>query len=462
MKHRIFAIVMVCLFAMPYNVFAQSSDDVVSDAIDILKGKTIGKSTEWAIKILRNVEDKHQKAKAHNALGVAYLKGIGVSQDSALAVSFFEEAAHLGNADSYYNLGKMMKDAPRRNQNFRKAVHYFEKGAEQGNLACCYAAGYMYYKGLGCTQDYSRAVAYFQKDVKGNSPSCQFMLGLCYRNGFGVEKNVKKADDILGKAALDNYILAIEETIRDKSEVEDVLLLTEKDEFIPESMPDVEPFMNTENNLSGKYKGVLVTYDWSGNQVVRNEIIEIYLSKSGNDYHGIWIQGSDTIPVTGKLTDDEKLSFSDTRINLTDRYRNNSKINCVFDDATLALVGSSLTGSLRMFSYTDNEPLRPMYLALSKENNNEAEKNPYFCEIESYPIPGTGQIEVRFVLPQNVTGATVSITSQNGLFARSYKLGSLNAGQQRLTISTNLNKGVYIINVKADKFYGQSTILLNK
>ena len=37
---------MVCLFAMPYNVFAQLSDDVVSDAIDILKGKTIGKSTE--------------------------------------------------------------------------------------------------------------------------------------------------------------------------------------------------------------------------------------------------------------------------------------------------------------------------------------------------------------------------------------------------------------------------------
>ena len=453
---------MVYLLAMPYNAFAQLSDDVVSDAIDILKGKTIGKSIEWAIETLKNAEDEHHKAKAQNALGIVYLKGIGVSQDSALAITFFEEAGRLGNADSYYNLGKMMKDAPRRSQNFERAVNYFEKGAELGNLACCYAAGYMYYKGLGCTQDYFRAVDYFKKDLKGNSPSCQFMLGLCYRNGFGVEMDTKKADDILQKAALNNYISAIEETIREKSEVEDALLLTEKDEYIPESMPDVEPFMNTEGHLAGKYKGSLVTYDWSGNQIVKNENIEMSLSKSGNDYHGTWIQGSDTIPVTGKLTDDEKLSFTDTKISITDRYRNNSKINCIFDDATLALVGSSLTGSLRMFSFTDNEPLRPMYLALSRVTDKETDKDPYLCAIEAYPVPGTGQIKVRFVLPENVMGAAVSLTSQNGLFAKSYKLGSLNAGQQRLTISTNLNNGIYIVNVKADKYHGHSTILLNK
>ena len=461
MKRSIFAIGMVCLLTMPCTTFAQLSGDVVSDAIDILKGKTVGKSTEWAIETLKNVEDKH-KAKAQNALGIVYLKGIGVSQDSAQVITFFEEAGRLGNADAYYNLGKMMKDAPRRCQNFARAVHYFEKGAELGNLACCYAAGYMYYKGFGCTQDYSRAVAYFKKDLKGNSPSCQYMLGLCYRNGFGVEMDTQKAEDILQKAALNNYILAIEETIRDKSEVENVLLLSDKDEYIPESMPDVEPFMNIESNLAGEYKGVLVTYDWSGRQIVRNENIEISFSKTGNEYHGSWIQGKDTIPVTAKLTDDDRLTFTDTKIRMTDHYRNNGKINCIFDDATLALVGTSLTGSLRMFSYTDNEPLRPMYLALSRDSDNETVKDPYLCAIKAYPIPGSGQIEVCFVLPEDVTGATVSLTSQNGLFAKSYKLGPLSAGQQRLTISTNLTHDVYVVNVKAGKYHGHSTILLNK
>ena len=109
-----------------------------------------------------------------------------------------------------------------------------------------------------------------------------------------------------------------------------------------------------------------------------------------------------------------------------------------------------------LFSFTDNEPLRPMYLALSRVTDKETDKDPYLCAIEAYPVPGTGQIKVRFVLPENVMGAAVSLTSQNGLFAKSYKLGSLNAGQQRLTISTNLNNGIYIVNVKADKYHGHS------
>ena len=69
---------------------------------------------------------------------------------------------------------------------------------------------------------------------------------------------------------------------------------------------------------------------------------------------------------------------------------------------------------------------------------------------------------LRFFLPEDVAGGTVSLTAQSGLFAKSYKLSALTAGQQRLTISTNLSNGVYIVNVVADKYHGQSTILLNK
>jgi len=169
--------------------------------------------------------------------------------------------------------------------------------------------------------------------------------------------------------------------------------LTDEDEYAPESMPDVESFMNTENSLAGRYKGALITYDWSGKQIVRNENIEIAFSKSGNVYNGTWIQGSDTLAVTGRLSDDGILTFSDSRISMVDRYRDNRKISCIFDDATLALVGSSLTGSVRMFSFADNEPLRPMYIALSRISDTDTDKDPYRCAIEAYPVPGTGQAE---------------------------------------------------------------------
>lgn len=257
---------MVCLLVMPYHSYAQNTEDVVQEAVDILKGKALGKSAEWAVETLKGIEDEKYKPVAMNALGVVYLKGLSVAQDSAQAVIYFEEAARLGHANAYYNLGRMMKDAPRCKQDFKKALYYFEKGAEQGNLACIYAAGYMYYKGLGCSQDYRRAVDLFKSDVKGISPSCQYMLGLCYRNGFGVEQNDQKADEFLQKAALANYQFAIEETLRENAEVEASILLTENDEYVPTSMPEIEPFIYKDTDLSGSYKGILVTYDWSGKQ----------------------------------------------------------------------------------------------------------------------------------------------------------------------------------------------------
>ena len=105
---------MACLIAMPYCAHAQNAgEDIVSEAVDILKGKTTGRSSEWAVATLMGIEDKERRPVAQNALGVVYLKGIGVTQDSTLAVRFFEESARLGNKNANYNLGMMHKNAPR-------------------------------------------------------------------------------------------------------------------------------------------------------------------------------------------------------------------------------------------------------------------------------------------------------------------------------------------------------------
>lgn len=453
---------MICLIILPCHSYAQSIDEVVQEAIDVLKGKSLNKTPEWAVETLKNVDDKSSRPVAQNALGVVYLKGLNVVQDSAQAVTYFEEAARLGHTNAYYNLGRMMKDAPRGKQDFTKAMYYFEKGAEQGNLACIYAAGYMYYKGLGCTQNYCRAVEYFKKDEKGISPSCQYMLGLCYRNGFGVEIDDQKADDLLQKASMANYQFAIEETLRENSEVEASVLLSDNDEYVPASMPEIEPFIFEDSDLTGNYKGILVTYDWSGCQIIKEEKLEISFSKKDKDYNGVWIQGDDTLTVKTSVDVDGRLLFADSRMFMHDRYTEGSKIECVFDDASLALVGSSLTGGLRMYSLTHKEPLRPMYLSLSKTISNHADEDHYKCAMTAYPVPGTGQIEVRFLLPEDIQNVTLCFTDPSGMHVKNYRLGSLTAGQQRFSIETNLTSGLYIVNMKADEYHGQTTILLNK
>lgn len=157
---------------------------------------------------------------------------------------------------------------------------------------------------------------------------------------------------------------------------------------------------------------------------------------------------------------DGRLLFADSKMLIHDRYTEDKKIECVFDDASLALVGSSLTGGLRMYSLTHNEPMRPMYISLNKTNDNETSQGQYKCEMVAYP--GNGQIEVRFMLPKDIKESQISLTSTNGMSTTYYKLGALKAGQQRFTISTNLSNAIYVINMKADAYHGHTTILLNK
>lgn len=451
----------VGLSVMPSSIMAQVSENEVTEAIDILKGKSISKTTEWAVKLLQSVDDKELKATAKNALGIAYLKGLGVAKDSTMAIKYLEEAGKCGSANAYYNLGLIMKNAPHEKQDFAKALRYFEEGAKTGALNCCYLAGYMYYKGLGCEQDYKRAVEYFKKDETRISLSCQYMLGLCYRNGFGVEIDDQKADEYLQYAAKGNYLFAIEETLRENAEIQSSTVLSDNNELnTPEEMPDAEPFIDKNTDLSGTYKGIIVTYDWSGKQIVKEEDLAVTFSKVGDSYNGIWMQGSDTLAVNASLGADGILRFADTHFYMNDRYFEDTKIESQFQDASLALVGPSLTGSLRLYSLTEREPQRPMYLSLSKPMGDSESEDPNFCYMAAYPVSGTDKIEIRFLLPKEVNNASVCLTDQSGLYVKSYNTGALSAGQQRFTISTKLKKGLYVVNMKANELHGQTTIVL--
>ena len=271
-KISLLIIIIVAMLIMPNSSMAQTAKSDVVEAIDILKGKSLSKTAKWAVDLLCSVEDESLKPTALNALGIAYLNGLGVAKDSTMAIKYLEEAGKCGSANAYYNLGLIMKNAPHEKQDFAKALRYFEEGAKTGALNCCYLAGYMYYKGLGCEQDYKRAVEYFKKDEERISLSCQYMLGLCYRNGFGVEIDDQKADEYLQYAAKGNYLFAIEETLRENAEILPSTVLSDNNELnTPEEMPDAEPFIDKNTDLSGTYKGIIVTYDWSGKQIVKED-----------------------------------------------------------------------------------------------------------------------------------------------------------------------------------------------
>lgn len=459
-KISLLIIIIVAMLIMPNSSMAQTAKSDVVEAIDILKGKSLSKTAKWAVDLLCSVEDESLKPTVLNALGIAHLNGLGVEKDSTMAIKFFEEAGKCGYTNAYYNLGLMMKNAPLGKQDLKNALNYFEKGAELGALNCCYLAGYMYYKGLGCEQSYKRAVEYFKKDESAISLSCQYMLGLCYRNGFGVEIDEQKADEYLNKAARGNYLYAIEEILRDEAETQSSIILHDNDAKIEDSMPDVEPFIEQNTDLSGNYKGIIVTYDWSGKQIVKEENLDVTFNKIGESYSGVWLQGADTLTINANIGTDGILRFSDTHHFMKDRYFEDEKIESMFQEASISLVGPSLTGSLRLYSLTEREPQRPMYISLSKPLDDSAEEDPNKCYMAAYPVAGTDMVEIRFILPKDVKNSSIYLTDQNGLYTKRYNSGALSAGQQRFTISTKLNNGLYVVRMKADELHGQTTIML--
>lgn len=452
----------IVMLYMPAYMYAEPTEDEVTEAVDIIKGKSMYQTKEWAVSVLRNVGEPSLRPKAMNTLAMAYLNGIGVAQDSTQAVKCFEAAAEGGYTNAWHNLGMMSKNAAYGRQDFVRAVECFEKGAAAGSLMCSYDAGYMYYKGLGCRQDYARAVEYFSRGLATGNPSCLYMLGLCYRNGFGVDMDEAKAEEYLRKASLANYRFAIEETLREGAEVQPSVRIGEGAETVPESMPEVEAFLDCAADISGRYSGCLVTYDWSGGSVVREQRLDVVFGKHPGGYCGTWVMDTDTIAFYAGIAPDGRLVFDNTRALMDDRYTEGHKVEYLFDNAELALLGGTLTGGLRLYSLSQKEPQRPMYLSLSRRSADSDTPADGLCYMAAYPVAGTNRIELRFTLPHEVHGVSVTLASQNGMYAKSYTLGALSSGEHRFTITPNLTDGLYIVSMTADGLHGRTAIMLRR
>lgn len=449
---------------IPNMVSAQSNKEQVDEAIEIIKGKSDMHPANWAIDILHNVKDTSIKPIALNALAMAYIGGVGVNQDSAKAMQLFEEAGQLGYDKAYHNLGMIYKTASFEKQNFVKAYNYFEKGALMGSLICCYDAGYMLYKGLGCKQDYIAAVKYFEKGLPSNNPSCLYMLGLCYRNGYGVETDTVVARQLLERAAMNNYRFAIEEVMREEPEVVDAMFLADDSAAVevPASMPGVEPFLNSDANFCGNYNGKLVTYDWSGQKIIKERKLNVTINRKGEKYFGEWIQEKDTLTFSATMLADGLLQFENTKAFMQDRYIENGNVEYLFENASMTYLGNTLTGGLRLYSIIEKEPERPMYISLVKSSSEMSDKDEYMCEMIAYPMANSHKIEVRFTLPNDVNSSSIYLYSQTGMFVKHYNMGALTAGKHSFIFTSDTYSGGYVVSMSAEKYHGQTAILLKR
>ncbi len=130
---------------------------------------------------------------AQNTLGNAYSSALGVKQDFAAALAWYQKAAESGFAPAQFNLGLAYELGRGVGADPYQAFKYYMMAAEQGFGPAQFNVGNMYSAGRGVGQDLFEANLWYKQAAEKGIAEAQFNLGLAYETGRGVKKDDEQA-----------------------------------------------------------------------------------------------------------------------------------------------------------------------------------------------------------------------------------------------------------------------------
>lgn len=449
MVRKVFLMAVLLSVVLTITAGGRKHSAEAQKAVKILKGLSAGDKSE-AVNVLKAAAANDSDAVAMNALGIAYMYGIGVDTDSASAARYLQQAADRRLVDAFHNLGMMYKDGHAGvSQDFRKACHYFKQGADLHYVMCVYDLGFMRYKGLGCRQDYADAVRLFREGADADHSPCLYMLGLCYRNGYGVEQDTVRARYYLDRSAQLGYRAAIDEL----QQVYPENSLRERCDSLkaPSRMPSVNTSVNDMGQLAGDYRGTLVLYDWSGQYVIGEKPVRMTLASDGKTASGALYVNADTVQFQAGISADGELRFTDGRVSLNERYTD-GRMNYRMDYARLDVWPGSIKGRLGLYSLSLKEPERPMYIELERDgaaSGKSLGEEERYSRITASPNPFSQDLTARFELSEAVHNAEARLFNKAGVLVWRMPIGGMSAGEHRVKLSPRVKDGEYVLNIKA-------------
>ena len=158
------------------------------------------KQQEWNSieSVLQNVA---VEARAQTRVGVYYLYGLGIPQDTVEAVKWFRKAAEQGYAHAQYHLAWCYNKGEGVEQNIGEAVKWFRKAAEQGSAFAQYELDVS-------KNDKSAYEKQWQENAMRGSAEDKFKLGLRYNIGDGVNVDRTEAERWYFEAAEKGHTIA--------------------------------------------------------------------------------------------------------------------------------------------------------------------------------------------------------------------------------------------------------------
>ena len=256
------------------------------------------------------------------------------------------------------------------------------------------------------------------------------------------------------QAATLGYSAAIEEMSRKNPEnyLSGIIVPDSAFTDIPASMPEIKADVNDTTLLRGKYSGCVVMYDWSGRHVLGEKPVCMSVSRTGEEISGYLLLGTDSVPFKADITAEGSLKFKKSYVSLKERYTFNGKVQYRLDSADLDIWNDRIRGRLSLYSLSQREPERPMFMELyrgayGKTDNDNTCANGY---IAIAPNPFDSQFDAIFELRENAT-ATARVFDKFGVLIWQQSLGTFEAGKHKVTLSPDIRPGYHVLNISAGK-----------
>ena len=132
-------------------------------------------------------------AEAQYELGVAYDRGLGVTQNHATAAGWYQRAAEQGLTDAQYNLATLYDEGLGTPRDIVRAREWYMRAADAGQPRAMNNLGYIYEKGLGGVRDYGMAVVWYRRAAHKGLAIAQSNLAALHYLGRGVTRDFKQA-----------------------------------------------------------------------------------------------------------------------------------------------------------------------------------------------------------------------------------------------------------------------------
>ena len=132
-------------------------------------------------------------AEAQYELGVAYDRGLGVTQNHATAAGWYQRAAEQGLTDAQYNLATLFDEGLGTPRDFEQARDWYMRAADAGEARAMNNLGYIYEKGLTGRRDYGKAVVWYRHAAQTGLAIAQSNLAALHYLGRGVPRDFEQA-----------------------------------------------------------------------------------------------------------------------------------------------------------------------------------------------------------------------------------------------------------------------------